>query len=95
MNVTNNSAALQGVHTETGVVYIRPGQTLDVKLSKEGEKLARRLKFLSFGGGDTKDDDKPTERDELKKQADELGLQYAGNISNAKLKELIDAKLAE
>jgi hypothetical protein len=40
-------------------------------------------------------DDKPTERDELKKQADELGLQYPGNISNVKLKELIDAKLAE
>lgn len=36
-----------------------------------------------------------SEYDDLKKQADELGLQYAGNISKAKLKELIDAKLAE
>jgi hypothetical protein len=36
----------------------------------------------------------PSERDELKKQADELGLEYAGNISSVKLKELIDAKLA-
>lgn len=36
----------------------------------------------------------PTERDELKKQADELGIDYPGNISNAKLKEMIDAKLA-
>lgn len=35
-----------------------------------------------------------TERDDLKKQADELGLQYPGNISNVKLKDLIDAKLA-
>jgi hypothetical protein len=34
------------------------------------------------------------DRDDLKKQADELGLQYPGNISNVKLKELIDAKLA-
>lgn len=41
-----------------------------------------------------KADKAPTERDELKKQADELGLEYPGNISNAKLKELIDAKLA-
>jgi|GEM_PF-3479444 len=36
----------------------------------------------------------PSERDELKKQADELGLEYPGNISNVKLKEMIDAKLA-
>lgn len=34
-------------------------------------------------------------RDELKKQADELGIEYARNISNDKLQELIDAKLAE
>ncbi len=36
----------------------------------------------------------PSARDELKKQADELGLEYAKNISTEKLKELIDAKLA-
>lgn len=35
------------------------------------------------------------EREELKKQADELGIEYAKNVSNAKLQELIDAKLAE
>ncbi|MBX5190132.1 hypothetical protein HJB86_14575 [Rhizobium sp. NZLR3b] len=35
-----------------------------------------------------------SEREDLKKQADELGLEYPGNISNAKLKEMIDAKLA-
>lgn len=36
----------------------------------------------------------PSERDELKKQAGELGLEYARNITTEKLKELIDAKLA-
>lgn len=35
------------------------------------------------------------DRDDLKKQAAELGItDYPGNISNVKLKELIDAKLA-
>ena len=34
-------------------------------------------------------------RDELKKQADELSIEYARNVSNEKLQELIDAKLAE
>lgn len=40
------------------------------------------------------DDPKPSERDDLKKQAAELGLEYPKNISTEKLKELIDAKLA-
>lgn len=35
------------------------------------------------------------DRDELKKQADELGIEYPSNVKTAKLKELIDAKLAE
>ncbi|OJF97584.1 hypothetical protein [Pararhizobium antarcticum] len=34
------------------------------------------------------------DRDDLKKQAKELGIDHAGNIPNLKLKELIDAKLA-
>jgi len=44
--------------------------------------------------GGAKPNDPPSERDELKKQANELGLEYARNISTEKLKELIDAKLA-
>lgn len=39
--------------------------------------------------------DPPSERDELKKQAGELGIEYAKNISTEKLRALIDAKLAE
>lgn len=41
------------------------------------------------GEGDTLD------REDLKKQADELGIEYARNISTSKLKELIDAALSE
>jgi hypothetical protein len=44
--------------------------------------------------GGAKPNDPPSERDELKKQAAELGLEYAKNITTEKLKELIDAKLA-
>jgi hypothetical protein len=36
-----------------------------------------------------------SDRDDLKKQADELGIEYAKNIPTDKLKELVDAKLAE
>lgn len=40
-------------------------------------------------------DNAPPTRDELKRKADELGLSYAGNISNANLSAMIEAKLAE
>lgn len=36
----------------------------------------------------------PSERDELKKQAGELGLEYARNITTEKLQDMINAKLA-
>ena len=49
---------------------------------------------LIVTGEDDDDDPTPSERDDLKKQAAELGLQYPKNISTDKLKELIDAKLA-
>ncbi len=51
-----------------------------------------KAEHLIVSGDD--DDPKPSERDDLKKQAAELGLEYPKNISTEKLKELIDAKLA-
>ncbi|MBB3144930.1 hypothetical protein FHS21_001331 [Phyllobacterium trifolii] len=35
------------------------------------------------------------DREALKAQADELGIEYARNVTTEKLKELVDAKLAE
>jgi hypothetical protein len=66
------------------------------ELDELKKQLAARDAELEKLKGDAKQkaDDTPSERDELKKQAAELGLEYAGNISNVKLKELIDAKLA-
>lgn len=43
---------------------------------------------------DTAETDGGNERAELKKQAAELGIEFAKNISTDKLKELVDAKLA-
>lgn len=43
---------------------------------------------------DDKDDDAPPTRDELKTKATELGLTFPGNVSNAKLTEMINAALA-
>jgi hypothetical protein len=41
------------------------------------------------------DDNAPPTRDEMKRKADELGLTYPGNISNASLATMIEAKLAD
>ena len=45
--------------------------------------------------GDAMDDNAPPTRDELKAKATELGLTFPGNVSNAKLSEMIDAALAD
>jgi len=95
MQITNISAGPRGVNGKDGPVLIDPKQTVEVELSEAELKVSKATGWFTFDGESVKDDSKPSERDELKKQADELGLTYAGNISNAKLKEMIDAKLAE
>jgi hypothetical protein len=101
MEVTNNSAAglvLNGlVDGKAKSFSLKPNETKEFDLI-ESKANAARIKSGAIsveGKAKSADDDKATERDELKKQADELGVQYPGNISNVKLKELIDAKLAE
>ena len=101
VSVTNNSAALQGVRGVGGVIYIPAGATRTVEFDENGYVLAKRLPFLSFDAGPLDHDgdghkggSEPADRDELKKQADELGIDYAKNIPTEKLRDLIDAKLA-
>lgn len=60
----------------------------DADLEKLKAQLSEKDSELAKLKGDGLD------RDDLKKQAKELGIDHAPNISNAKLKELIDAKLA-
>ena len=95
MKVVNNSKALQGVNTSKGVVYLRPGELKDVDFTKEGLEQARRLPFLALRGDKDDKAAADNERDELKKKADALGIDYAKNISTDKLKEVVDAKLAK
>lgn len=80
----------RGIYGKDGEVAV--GTTLDVK--EEPTAWAGRYRVVSDETGKDPVTNNPTERDELKKQADELGLEYARNISTEKLKELIDAKLA-
>ncbi len=73
----------------------QPGKVASPDNSAELDEPQKQLAAKDAELERLKADKQPTERDELKKQAEELKLEYPGNISNAKLKELIDAKLAE
>ncbi len=50
MKVTNNSKAVQGVHTLHGVRYVKPGETKDLVLSKTNAARAGRLSFIELNG---------------------------------------------
>ena len=92
MKVTNNSKALQGVHTMDGVVYILPGETKEVDLTSEGHKGASRLTFLSVEGkAPTGDGD---ERTELFAKLKALGIDAAGNSKTETLQKKLDEALA-
>jgi hypothetical protein len=92
MKVTNNSKALQGVHSATGVVYLLPGESKDVDLTAAGHKGASRLPFLKVEGkapaegGD--------ERDDLFAQLKALGIDATGNSKTETLRKKLDEALA-
>lgn len=92
MKVTNNSKALQGVHTTAGVVYILPGQTQDIELTPEGHKGASRLAFMSVEGKAPAGDG--DERNELFAKLKALGIDAAGNSKTETLQKKLDEALA-
>jgi hypothetical protein len=92
MKVTNNSKALQGVHTSLGVVFIQPGETKDVELTPEGHKGASRLSFLSVEGKAPAGDG--DERADLFAKLKELGIDAAGNSRTETLQKKLDEALA-
>lgn len=92
MKVTNNSKALQGVHTTEGVVYILPGKTKEVDLTPEGHKGASRLAFLSVEGKAPASDG--DERTELFAKLKALGIDTAVNSKTETLQKKLDEALA-
>lgn len=93
-----------GPHQRRGgtydVVAVQSQQEHDEKLasgvwySHPDEIGAKAVATLSSDAPATKDDAPPT-REELKQKATELGIEFAPNIGDKKLRELIEAKLAE
>lgn len=94
MKVTNISKGPRGLNAKDGPVLVEPGESVDVEISAEELKVSKSTGWFEFSGKAEKEDD-GLDREDLKAQATELGITFAGNISNAKLKELIDSKLAQ
>lgn len=104
MQITNNSRALQGVHSTVGLVFIEAGATQEVDVAGAYVARVKALPFFAVAAsldhdGDGKPggaaaNDPPSERDALKARATELKLDFAKNISTDKLKDLVrDAEL--
>ena len=82
-----------GIYGANGELPV--GTVLEVKAEPKG--WAGRYRVVSGGDEECKTAivNPDNEREDLKKQADELGIDYPRNVKTEKLKELIDAKLAE
>lgn len=91
MKVTNNSKALQGVHSATGVVFLKPGESKDVDLTEAGHKLASRLDFLKVSGAAPKAGGGDAEKDDLIAQLKAFGID--ANV-NSRV-DTLQKKLAE
>lgn len=88
MKVTNKSKALQGVHSATGVVYVMPGQSLEVELTAEGHKGASRLKFLRIEGDAP--EQKNDEKTELLAKLKALGVNAGANSGVESLRKKLE-----
>lgn len=98
MKVTNTSTAPQGLHTEKGVVYIKPGATMEVELSPAAQKGASRLTFLKLEGDaqKAKADPEDAEKAALIAQLKSFGIEAGGNSKLETLqKKLQDAQEAQ
>lgn len=75
------------------------GVARDFRNAPNGDAPKTGLEHLDHDGdghpGGAKPNDPPSERDDLKAQAAELGIEFHRNIPTDKLKALVDAKLAE
>lgn len=95
MRIKNISKGPRGLNTKQGHRWLEVGEEADVEMTDADAAVSRNTGwFEGFGKSATKSED-VVDRDDLKKQAEELGIEYAPNITTPKLKELVDAKLAE
>lgn len=57
MKVTNNSTAIQGLHTILGVRYVRPGESKELRLTERQAERVRRISSVELDGDPESDPD--------------------------------------
>lgn len=93
MKVTNNSKALQGLHTALGVMYLAPGESREVELTEQGHKLASRLDFLKVSGAAPKPAEGEEGKEALFAKLKALGVEAGKNSSVKTLQDrLVEAE---
>ena len=96
MHIKNVTKGPRGINTRDGHRWLEPGESADVDMEDAEVAVSEKTGWFEISGKAPKNPETPpADREDLKKQADELGIEYAPNITTPKLKELIDAKLAE
>jgi hypothetical protein len=95
ITIKNITGGPKGVNTIGGIVYLESGEQLDLEIVDAEHRAAYSTGWFEMPEPTVSDADGGSDREDLKAQADELGITYARNIPTAKLKEAIDAKLAE
>lgn len=88
MQVTNNSKALQGVHSVEGLVFIEAGATKEIEIAPDYLERAKSLPFLTIKGSDPLDHD----GDEKKGAAHPPAGQGYDAMTVPQLKELAAAR---
>lgn len=58
IEITNTSDAPQGVHTETGVMFVNPGKTRTLDVTDDYLPRLKRLPFLTVAGAEQAEDRK-------------------------------------
>lgn len=103
-NVKNGGFLDKAFRVHDGFKVVVAGEEAEVTTSEPltDEQIeafaAEKVKVIVVSGDPEETDEQgggKLDRDDLKKQAAELGIEYPRNISTEKLNELIDAKLAE
>lgn len=95
MQIKNITKGPRGINTKAGHRWLEPGETADVEMDDAEVGVSERTGWFEISGKAPKNPETPPpDREELKAQAEKLGIDFAPNISTPKLKELVDQKVA-
>jgi hypothetical protein len=95
MKFTNTQKGIRGLNTKSGPVMVNPGATVDVEMASAEIEVAKATGWFDIAGSAKaakKDDDEP-DVDDLRKQAEDLGIDVDKRWGVERLQSEIDKAL--